>query len=303
MPIPFVRSVSATQRTTGKSTKRPFLHASAISAIATLLSPFIAFGSAPIALANTRCPAALDRFQTHTVAAGETVASVAAAYRLQAETLVRFNPGISGTLPTGSTLQVPPFNGQVVQPNAGDTWQTLAERYETRADLLFEVNGCVTQLPREVFIPGANQQAVAASPRTAVELPGYPLDEPARILRGYGWQPNTAQDALIFNSGIAFAIPTAQSVLAVDSGTVAFAGEREGYGKLVVINHAQGLQTRYANLSDLSVSVGQSVTATTAVGEVGGNTPTYLYFEVRANSASGWIAQDPGKYLPALELR
>ena len=58
-------------------------------------------------------------------------------------------------------------------------------------------------------------------------------------------------------------------VRSVGPGTVAFVGDREGYGQLLVINHPEGLQTRYANLSDISVSTGQAVSETTVIGSVG----------------------------------
>ncbi|MFK8183203.1 MAG: peptidoglycan DD-metalloendopeptidase family protein [Phormidesmis sp.] len=244
----------------------------------------------------------------HTVASGDTVATVAAAYRIDAATLLRFNPNVGSTLAPGSKLVIPPFNGIVVSAAVNETWQTLAERYGSRADLLFEVNGCVADVPGQIFVPGAlaiGAPSVAAVASVPVSQSlGYPLANPADVVMSYGWQPNATSDELVFNSGIAFAISMPNDVLAAKRGTVAFTGEQQGYGTLVVINHADGLQTRYANLSDISVSVGQSVAAEDLVGQVGSTEgATFLYFEVRKNSAEGWVAQDPGKYVPALDLR
>lgn len=262
------------------------------------------------------CPAAIDRIASHTVAPGETLSSIASIYRLKPQALANFNPGIGNTPTPGTTLQVPPFSGVVVNPSAGDSWQMLAERYSARADVLFEINGCQANVPSRVFIPSATPVATTtptvASNSSAAQLSGYPLAQPADIALSYGWQPSATEDELVFNNGIAFAIAGETEVRAVGSGTVAFVGERAGYGRLLVVNHPRGIQTRYANLSDISVVVGQSVTTDTAVGRIGDTatadspgqtTPTYLYFEVRTNSDDGWIAQDPGQYLPALELR
>lgn len=267
--------------------------------IASLMASF-SLSVRPVA-ASPSCPAALDRVQSYRVTAGDTLASLATTYRLQPATLRNFNPGINDSLSAGATLRIPPFNGTVVSVVSGESWQTVAERYGARADLLFEVNGCVAEIPSRIFVPGV--MASARRSAETVQLPGYPLDQPASMALSYGWQPSASRDELVFNSGIAFAIPTAREVRAVDSGTVAFVGDREGYGQLVVVNHAQGLQTRYANLNDVAVSVGQTVAANAPLGSVGGEEPTFLYFEVRTNSASGWVAQDPGRYLPALELR
>ncbi len=269
---------------------------------------------------SVSCPAALDRMRNHTVISGDTLASVASAYRLSASTLTRFNPGV-GSLSPGSTLVIPPFNGVVVSVAAGESWQSLAKQYGSRADLLFEVNGCVANVPNRIFIPsGLNESGATANNGrpSAAQAMVYPLVDFATIVRGYGWQPHPTRDELVFNNGIAFNISEPNEVLASAQGTVAFAGVQEGYGQLVVINHDQGLQTRYANLSNVSVSVGQSVETGAAIGSVGGSVdgsgggsggsvgessePTFLYFEVRTNSDSGWIAQDPGKYVPDLGL-
>ncbi|NJM96879.1 MAG: M23 family metallopeptidase [Phormidesmis sp. RL_2_1] len=268
----------------------------------TAISPLIAtvLSSAPVA-ANTSCPAALTQMQNHRVVAGETLTSVATAYRLSPITLNRFNPGLSEQLSPGTELLIPPFNGMAVAVATGESWQSLAERYGTRADLLFEINGCVTDVPNRIFVPGGLTPVTSRA--STDQLAGYPLASSADIALSYGWQPHPTRDELVFNSGIAFAITTPTDVLSVEGGTVAFAGSREGYGQMVVINHERGLQTRYINLSDISVTVGQTVTASTKMGRVGGETPTFLYFEVRSNSASGWVAEDPGRYLPSLDLR
>ncbi|MEM9091370.1 MAG: M23 family metallopeptidase [Cyanobacteria bacterium P01_F01_bin.53] len=263
---------------------------------------------------ETRCPAALERSTNHTVSSGETLENISAQYRLQPTVLASFNPGVGNTPAAGTTLIVPPFNGLLVSASAGDSWQSLAERYGSRADILFEINGCLSALPSRVFIPSANPIAAAPTRTAVVQLPGYPLAQPADIVRSYGWQPSETRDELVFNNGIAFAANGPTEVLSVENGTVAFAGAQEGYGLLVVVNHAQGIQTRYANLSDISVAVGQSVTTDTPVGSIepspsgpnqgaSANTPSYLYFEVRTNSASGWVAENPGRYLPTLQLR
>lgn len=278
------------------------------------VTPILLLLAVPVS-ANENCPAALDQLQQHTVTANETLASVAADYNLQPDTLARFNPGLGRALQSplsvGARLTVPPFNGRVVTAGQGDSWQSVAERHGSRADLLFEVNGCVAALPSRVFVPGANLIAPTAGQPRPFQLSGYPLSEPADIALSYGWQPHSTRNELVFNSGLAFTIPDPMDVRAVGAGTVAFVGQREGYGQLLVINHEQGLQTRYANLSDISVEVGQPVAEEMIVGSVGAvdggaeslPSTTYLYFEVRTNSDSGWIAQDPGKYLPALELR
>ncbi len=78
-------------------------------------------------------------------------------------------------------------------------------------------------------------------------------------------------------------------VLAADSGTVELVKfSNKSYGNQVVINHGNGVKTRYAHMLDgsISVSVGQKVSRGQAIGRVGntGNSSgAHLHFEVIVN--------------------
>lgn len=137
---------------------------------------------------------------------------------------------------------------------------------------------------------------------TPVLLPGYPLAQGAPQLVNYGWHMGSMLNEAVFHGGVGLAAAVGDRVLAVGTGTVAFAGEQGDYGQLVVINHAQGVQTRYAHLSAIAVEVGQVIEAHELVGRVGQTgvpvvRTAHLHFEVRRNSPVGWVAQDPADYL------
>lgn len=249
-------------------------------------------------------PPALSRLTRHSIAPGETVDSIAQQYNLIPATLLGFNPALqSGQPAVGTELTIPPFNGIRVNVPPGTTWRDLAQRYDVRADALFEVNGCQETPPSIAFIPGVNWSPTPDPPNTTSTtnpLSRYPLPSIAEVLTSYGWQidPNTEQ--YVFQSGVTLQAEAGADVLATGAGTVAFAGQQETYGNLVVINHEQGIQTRYAQLGSISVRAGQQVNAGDRLGTV--STPAssspFLWFEVRSNSSLGWIAQDPGAYIP-----
>ncbi|NEQ52574.1 MAG: M23 family metallopeptidase [Leptolyngbya sp. SIO3F4] len=249
------------------------------------------------------CPeAALSQVVQHTAEAGQTLSAVASQYGVLPATLASMNPGLTsqGALPEGRVVDIPPFNGTAIQVGLGQTWQSLAESYGTRADLLFEVNGCPRQMPGRVFIPGSNRVVASAATATL----GYPLPSPAKMLLSYGWQPHPQRDELVFNSGIALAAISGTQVISAATGTVAFVGESNG-SLMVVVNHSDGLQTRYGNLKDVALTVGNVVTQGTQLGAVSGSiaADSFVYFEVRTNSTEGWVARDPGLYLPELDLQ
>ena len=276
----------------------------------------IAFGwesSLAVAVSQTSaqalesCPApALSRLQRHTVAPGETLAAIAEKYSLIPATLLGFNPALrSGKAPVGAVIVVPPFNGIRVELRPGQTWRDVAKAYKVRPDVVFEVNGC-QRSPKVVFIPGVNwspvESAAQALPsQSRAILAGYPLpaspSESAVLLNyGYGVQPET--EKVGFHSGLDLAAPINTAVLAVGNGTVAFAGVQGALGNLVVINHAEGLQTRYAQLGGITVKKGQRVNRGQKVGIVGASgrpssKQPHLHFEVRSRSKLGWVAEDP----------
>ncbi|MHC5726017.1 MAG: LysM peptidoglycan-binding domain-containing M23 family metallopeptidase [Nostoc sp.] len=260
------------------------------------------------------CPTpALSRFQRHKVVRGETLESIAQRYNLIPTTIIGMNPALqNGAIATvGSVLQIPPYNGVVVEVPRGETWRQVAAKYKVRADSLFEVNGC-QQDPRIVFLPGVNWSpngVVTKSPLPTntgtpnrASLSGYPLAQLATIGLAYGWQINPATGQVFFHSGVDLLAPVGTDVLAIASGTVAFANDQGTYGKLVIINHSGGLQSRYAQLESIKVTVGQQVKKGDLLGTVGtsgqpSSTQPHLHFEVRSSSSLGWVAEDPKSYL------
>ncbi|NJO42453.1 MAG: M23 family metallopeptidase [Cyanobacteria bacterium CRU_2_1] len=252
------------------------------------------------------CPEpVLSRLTRHTIAPGDTLDSIAQQYNLIPATLMGFNPVLrNGSVPVGTEIVIPPYNGIQVEVPSGTTWRNLAEIYNIRADALFEVNGCQAEVPNVVFVPGVNwspAETTTTSPGTISNpLTGYPLPEIAPILSAYGWQLDPTSGEVIFRSGVDLQADAGTPVLAVGEGTIAFAGEQGDYGNLVVINHSQGLQTRYAQLDSISVETGQRIQAGTQIGTVGSTgsvTSPQLHFEVRSNSELGWVAEDPGEYV------
>lgn len=88
-----------------------------------------------------------------------------------------------------------------------------------------------------------------------------------------------------------------ESIWAVAAGTVESAGFEGSFGNQVMINHHNGLKTRYAHLSSIGVNVGQEVSQGLYIGGMG-NTGlsfgTHLHFEVHADGSR----VNPRPYLP-----
>lgn len=75
-------------------------------------------------------------------------------------------------------------------------------------------------------------------------------------------------------------------IIAFDKGTVDFVGKSGSYGNMVLINHGNGIKTRYAHLKNISVVIGQKISKGKVLGYMGatGNvTGPHLHFEVIIN--------------------
>ncbi|MEV6578858.1 LysM peptidoglycan-binding domain-containing M23 family metallopeptidase [Streptomyces sp. NPDC051582] len=102
-----------------------------------------------------------------------------------------------------------------------------------------------------------------------------------------------------YHTGVDFVASSGTTVRAVGAGTVVSAGWGGAYGNEVVIRHADGKYSQYGHLSQLSVSVGQSVAGGQTIGlsgSTGNSTGPHLHFEIRTGPSYGSDI-DPLAYL------
>lgn len=130
------------------------------------------------------------------------------------------------------------------------------------------------------------------------KITGYPLPNNTGISLGYGWNYHPVTKEAVFHGGVDLLAPVGTPVTAIAPGIVVFAKEQGSYGKLVIINHADGLQSRYAQLEGIKVTLGQKVNQGHILGTVGTTgQPTsiqpHLHFEIRVRGFLGWEAKDP----------
>ncbi len=99
-----------------------------------------------------------------------------------------------------------------------------------------------------------------------------------------------------FHSGIDISSTYGHPVVAPADGVVTFADNMSGYGRMIVIEHGQGISTRYGHLSGFAVAAGQTVHRGDILGYVGlsgRSTGPHLHYEVRIHDTP----VNPHKYL------
>ncbi len=128
-----------------------------------------------------------------------------------------------------------------------------------------------------------------------------PLANPApgtQVSSGFGTRRDPFLGRLAHHSGIDFRATRGTSVRATGAGRVVKAGWNGGYGRMVEVDHGNGLTSRYAHMSKILVEEGQTVTTGTIVGKVGSSgrsTGPHLHYEVRKSGA----AVNPTRFIAA----
>jgi murein DD-endopeptidase MepM/ murein hydrolase activator NlpD len=116
------------------------------------------------------------------------------------------------------------------------------------------------------------------------------------ISSGFGMRNDPFDGERRMHQGVDIAAPEGTPVRASADGVVEFSGRQPGYGNVVIIEHAGGVETRYAHNSDNYVRKGEVVSkgqVIASVGETGRATGPHLHFEVR----EGGAAVDPIDFL------
>lgn len=132
-------------------------------------------------------------------------------------------------------------------------------------------------------------------------LSNLPLVRPSDIYRltsEFGMRRDPFTRRLQMHSGLDFAGPSGTPVMATAAGVVTRAGTQAGYGRIVVIDHGNGIETRYGHLRRVNVAVGDEVTVRQVVGQLGStgrSTGPHVHYEVRFQGQ----ALDPLPFLEA----
>ncbi|MGU3286352.1 peptidoglycan DD-metalloendopeptidase family protein [Methylobacterium mesophilicum] len=136
----------------------------------------------------------------------------------------------------------------------------------------------VKEAPKPVAAaaPAKPEPAATGSVADATASESFRWPAKGRVISGYGTSGN---------EGINIAVPEGTPVKAAEEGTVAYAGsDVKGYGKLVLVRHANGFVSAYAHNGEIDVKPGDKVKRGQTIAKSGasGNvTSPQLHFEIR----------------------
>nr|WP_174825694.1 MULTISPECIES: M23 family metallopeptidase [unclassified Ruegeria] len=113
-----------------------------------------------------------------------------------------------------------------------------------------------------------------------------PVNSVVRFTSGYGTRRDPKTGGRRMHNGADFAGAHGTDIFATADGVVTHAGWQSGFGRLVKIKHAFGIETLYAHNTKIKVKVGQRVSRGDHIadmGSTGRSTGTHLHYEVRVN--------------------
>jgi len=144
--------------------------------------------------------------------------------------------------------------------------------------------------------------ARADSDRLSATLVAVPVRKPVTgeidLSSPFGVRMDPFVHEAAMHTGLDFRGDTGEPIHATAAGTVTVAGWTGGYGKMVEIDHGNGLATRFGHLSEIDVNVGEKIRIGQVVGKLGStgrSTGPHLHYETRINGEP----VNPQKFLDA----
>jgi len=247
-------------------------------------------------------PVSSERFLTHTVDDGESVADVATLLGVTVSNLRASNRLFGGEqLQPGQVLYASD-EGIVHIIQQGQTLTDISRSYAIPVETLSEANDLTDRsmifAGDRLLIPGATTSFwnnVVVLSRGIPSQFIWPLE--GEVVSQYGPRIHPVLGNAENHDGIDIDVPEGTTVRAAAGGDVFFYGEEPGYGNLLIIEHAGGFYSLYGHLADSFVFTGQYVEMGQAVaqsGNTGISSGPHLHFELRNRE----YPIDPERYLP-----
>jgi len=202
--------------------------------------------------------------------------------------------------PAQTPIVTPPVvevEGFYYEIKKGDTIWRLARQYGISIDQIAQVNNLASAsriaVGQKIFIPWPQ-----GDPQLKLNILYQDDGEFVWPVKGDITSFFGARSSLTKNKGIDIAASYGQEVRAARSGKVSYVDENlKGYGKVIIIDHIEDFSTVYAYLSEIDVTLGETVGRNKTIAKVGSTgrveKPT-LHFEIRKNH----VPKNPFYYLP-----
>lgn len=248
-------------------------------------------------------PAAGPEPVQHTVRRGETAFSIARLYEVSPRSLSEWN-GLDGSMSVreGQILMIPVSQAPTQSASVSAPLSASAAPVAATAAATTTLPGQGSQTP---VPPSASQPLPSSTPAPAGQAASNSAPAPAPVADLSSQRTSGPQLAMPVqgriiraysrgrNDGIGIGAPAGTTVNAAAAGTVAAITRDTDQVPILVIRHQNNLLTVYANIDNIRVERGDTITRGQAIATVRQGDPSFLHFEVR----EGFDSVDPMPYL------
>lgn len=231
------------------------------------------------------------------VESGDTISSIGVKFGISQDTIKWANDLINvNQLKPGQSLKILPVSGVSHTVKSADTLESVAKKYsaDQQAIIDFPFNDVPDDFSLKkgqlLIIPDGSPPEIKAplkrQPQFLAQGPQSPaFDAPFGASFIWPVGGSISQYYAWYHPGIDIANRSAPGIAATDGGVVVVAGwpDGAGYGNRVVLDHGNGYRSMYAHLSNVYVSVGETVTRGQLIGQMGStgrSTGTHLHLEI-----------------------
>ena len=243
----------------------------------------------------------ISKPEEYVVQPGDTISVIAQNYGVSINTVLWANDMTARSLlRVGQKLKILPVTGVIHKIKKGETIGAIAKKYGSDVEKILAANRVNSaeqiQIGEELVIPDGKPPALPA-PRLPQPLGNVrdifrPTSEapPGRVADGINlaWPTDQKRINQYFRGsrhpGIDINGRLDNAIYAADAGIVTFSGwNKSGYGNMILIDHGNGVITRYAHNSKHFVKAGDQVAkgqTIAMIGSTGRSTGPHVHFEI-----------------------
>jgi len=232
----------------------------------------------------------------HIVEDGENIGSIARLYDIQTATVLQANNlNARSLIRPGQKLVIPPVDGLIYTVKSGDTLNKISNTYKSDVDKILAMNGLGSasslSIGQKLILPDGKVPPPPPQARKVITTNLSQVFTPSPAASSSSsrllWPTSARRITQYYkygHAGLDIAGPVGTPIYAADGGVVMTSGWNSGgYGYMILIDHGNGLYTRYGHSSRLLVQKGDRVNrgdVISLMGSTGRSTGPHLHFEV-----------------------
>ncbi len=249
----------------------------------------------------------------YTIRKGDSLYKIAKTLGVDYNILVANNPNVkNGKIIAGQKLQYPTVNGVYYTVRKGDSLSRISQRYGVKIAELLDANDLASsnlKVGQKLFVKNPSLDKISAitsnsnsnsNSRSSGKSTSnaFAFQWPVKwrgVTSPFGKRFHPVLKRTIYHQGVDLRAAVGAPLYAPESGKVTTAGWLGGYGKIIILKHKNGYETRMGHLDKIYVTPGQYVKKGDLIGKTGKTgrvTGPHLHFEIRKNG----VPQNPMNY-------